>query len=1089
MKKILPEKFLLVKKPPFYLGCIILLFISSFGFAKGSNGVLAKNVYVTGENAKKIAVPIKGKVTELLTNQALPGVSVRVKGTSIGVVTDINGNFTIDAPAKSTLVFTYIGFETVETPVDGRGNYNIQLKASSSNLNEVVVVGYGTQKKTSVTASVSTINTAEIAQKPVVNLTNSLVGRASGLIATQGSGEPGNDGSGLLIRGPATPGRTAPLTVVDGVPRDFSRLDPNTIETLTVLKDAAAVAPYGVAGANGVILITTKAGKSGKPTLTYNAYYGIQNPTSVPKFVNSYQYAMLRNEAIVNDFTYKGIGSIVNGSLAGLYTATDLALFQNHQDPDGHADGHPLDDIIKKNRPIQYHNLSLSGGTDDIKYFASLGFNRQDGMWDPTYLNKFNGSLSVTANATKTTTVNLRVNSYEEDQHYPGYSAGNIIGLAQRQNPTYPLRYTNGLESGYIGASLYGEVYNSGYVVNKNTDLFTQLSIDQKLPIKGLSIKGVVTYESGPDPLGFSGNQTSFSRAYILPVPFTNPRLPAGVLTPGPGVNYVYTIGYQGFQKPTFQENFGVNKMFTYQGLLNYARTFGKSDITAVAVAEYRIVNYQNFFARSINYNLSIDELNYGGPLPTDATVGGSSGGQKQLGYVYRVGYAYDGKYLFEAAGRYDGSYVFAPGHRFGFFPAFSAGWRLSEEKFIKDNFTWVDNLKLRASYGQSGNYPNGGQYQYLSQFGAYSNSAVIGPSATQGISENLQGNPNITWERSKKTDVGFEGSFWKGAFGIEADYFYEKRSNFLVGIGAVLPAEYGVNVGQVNGGILSNHGVELTLTTFKNFSKDLRLDVKGTFTFAKNKILQIFENTSTFNNPNRRQTGRALGEQFGLKALGYYTPNDFINPTSKNPTLKPGIPTPIIPQVYPGDIKYADLSGPNNVPDGKIDANDITDIGPPQTPQIIYGIEPRLTYKNFDLDLLFQGSGLSSIGLSSYYVFPFVDSGSATELVYQNHWTPNNPNARYPVISGTPSPNNTQYSSWFLRNDSYIRLKSAELGYTFSNKLLGHTIRSLRVYAAGQNIFFWTPAMKETIDPENSGSNQNYYQQRVLSLGLNVTF
>jgi len=1082
MKKTLPKKNLIVKKPPFYLGFVILLFISGFSFAKGSNGVLTKSAF-TVEKTGEVAVPIKGKVTEFLTNEALPGVSVRVKGTNIGVVTDLNGNFTIDAPARSTLVFTYVGFEVVEVPADARGNLTIKLKASSSSLNEVVVVGYGTQKKTSVTAAVSTINTAEIAQKPVVNLTNALVGRAAGLIATQGSGEPGFDGSGLLIRGPATNGRTDPLTVVDGVPRDFSRLDPNTIETLTILKDAAAVAPYGVAGANGVILITTKAGKAGKPTLTYSGYYGFQNPTSVPKFVNSYEYATLRNEATVNDSIYRGIATLVGGRLSLPYSAKDIALYQNHQDPDGHPDGHPLNDIIRKNSPIQYHNLSLSGGTDDIKYFASLGFNRQDGMWNTTYLNKINGSLSVTANATKTTTVNLKVNSYEEDGHYPSVAAGSIIDQAQRQNPTYPIQYSNGIGSGYIGQSLYGEIYDSGYGINRNTALFTQLSIDQKLPIKGLSIKGVVTYDTGPDPLRFSGNQTSFSRNYITPIHFTNPVAPNNVF--GPGVVYTYPIAVQG-TKPTFNESYGENKMYTYQGQLNYARSFGKSDITGVLVAEYRNVTWQNFNAQRTNYNLSIPELGYGGPLPTDATNGGSSGGQKQLGYVYSLNYAYAGKYLLGAAGRYDGSYIFAPGHRFGFFPAFSAGWRLSEESFIKDNFSWVDNLKIRGSYGQSGNYPNGGQYQYLSQFGVNGTSAVIGGNATQGITENLQGNPAITWERSKKTDVGFEGSFWRGALGIEADYFYEKRSNFLVTIGAVLPSEYGVNTGQVNGGILSNHGVELTLTTYKNFSSDLRLDVKGTFTFAKNKILQIFENPATYNNPNRRQTGRPLNEQFGLKGIGYYTAADF---SDGKTVLKPGIPVPNFGSVYPGDIKYADISGPNGVPDGKVDANDITDIGHPNIPQIIYGIEPRLTYKGFDLDLLIQGSGLSSIGLNNYYVFPFLGSGSATELVYQDHWTPDNQNAKYPAISGTPSLNNRQNSSWFMRNDSYIRLKSAELGYTFSNKLLGHTIRSLRIFASGQNVFFWTPAMKETIDPENSGSNQNYYQQRVLSFGLNATF
>lgn len=561
-------------------------------------------------------------------DSALQGVTVLVKGTSTSTQTNARGEFTITAAPNSTLVLSSVGFVTNEIALKKHSSVTVRLQSAIQQMNEVVVVGYGTQRRTAITSAVSTVTVTEIAQKPVVNLTNALVGRASGLIATQGSGEPGFDGSGLLIRGPATTGRTAPLTVVDGVPRDFSRLDPNTIATLTVLKDSAAVAPYGVAGANGVILITTKAGETGKPTLTYNGYYGIQNPTSVPRFVNSFQYATLRNEAATNDGTTLP------------YTARDLELFQNHQDPDGHADGHPLDDIIQKNRPIQYHNITLSGGTEDIKYFASIGYNRQDGMWSTTYLNKYNGSLGVTANATKTTTVNLRVNSYQEDQHFPSVGAGTIIGQAQRQNPTFPVYYSNGLASGYIGQSLAGEIYNSGYGLNKNTALLTQLSIDQKLPIKGLSLKGVISYDSGPDPLEFSPNQTSVTRNYSNPIPFTNPVAPNNLF--GPGVVYTYPISIQGSTKPTFTQSYNENKMLTYQGILNYARSFGKSDISGVLVAEYRDVKWQNFSARKINYNLSIDELAFGGPLSTDATNTGSSGGQKQLGYVYKVGYSYD---------------------------------------------------------------------------------------------------------------------------------------------------------------------------------------------------------------------------------------------------------------------------------------------------------------------------------------------------------------------------------------------------------------------------------------------------------------
>jgi TonB-linked SusC/RagA family outer membrane protein len=1019
-------------------------------------------------------VTVKGKVTDASTGQTLPGVSVQIKGSKSGTVTDIDGNFSISAPDDATLVFSFVGYDVTEAAVKKQNFLNVTLRAKPNSLNEVVVVGYGTQKKTSTTAAVSTIPVAENAQKPIVNITNGLVGRAAGLIATQSGGEPGFDGSGLLIRGPATTGRTSPLTVVDGVPRDFSRLDPNSIETITILKDAAAVAPYGVAGANGVILITTKSGKAGKPTLTYNGYYGIQNPTYVPRFVNSYEYALLRNEAAANDGTTKP------------YTQTDIDLFQNHLDPDGHADGHPLEDIIKRNRPIQYHNISMSGGTEDIKYFASIGFNRQDGMWSTTYLNKYNGSLGVTANATKTTTVNLRVNAYEEDQHFPSVGAGSILDQAQRQNPTYPVRYSNGLAAGYIGQSLWSEIYDSGYTLNKNTAWLTQLSIDQKLPLKGLSLKGIVSYDIGPDPLGFSGNNNSLIRTWQTPMPFTNPVSPNGVFAPG--TVYSFPVSTAGVNKPRLSQTSNENKMMTFQGLLNYANTFGKSQVSGTLVAEYRQVRWQNFNASRINYNLSIDELNFGGPLPTDVTVSGSSGGQKQLGYVYRLTYAYNNRYLFETAGRYDGSYIFSPGNRFGFFPSFSAGWRISEESFMKP-IKWVNNLKLRGSYGESGNYPSGGQYQYLSQFGINNNSAVIGGNATQSISENLQGNPNITWERAKKSDIALEGTLFNGLLGFETDFFYEKRSNFLVTIGAVLPGEYGVNTGQVNGGVLSNHGVEFTLTSYKNFSNGLRLDVRGTFTYAKSKLLQVFENAATFNNPNRRQTGRPLGEQFGLKALGYYTPDDFVNPTAQNPTLKAGVPVPNFGQVRVGDLKYADLSGPNGVPDGKVNSDDITDIGHPQTPQIQFGLEPRLSFKNFDLDLLFQGSARSNIQLYNYFVFPFLGSGSATEAVFLDHWTPENLNATYPRISATPSSNNTQTSNWFLRNDSYIRLKSAELGYTIPRKVLGKSISSVRIFASGQNLFTVTPNMKESIDPENNGNNQNYYQQRVISFGVNVTF
>ncbi|MGF7082844.1 SusC/RagA family TonB-linked outer membrane protein [Mucilaginibacter sp. UYCu711] len=1076
---------------------VILLLVTSTIYAKSSKESTTKISALKNANLTNAPlINIKGKITDKATGESLIGATVVIKNTQLAVTTDVNGNYSFNnVDNNATLVITYVGYQTTEVAVNGKTVIDIQLQPSANGLSEVVVVGYGTQKKTSTTAAVSTVDLTEIRQKPVVNITNSLIGRVSGVIARQGTGEPGQDGSTFTIRGAATTGRTGALTIVDGVPRDFSRLDPNSIATITILKDAAAVAPYGVAGANGVVVITTKQGKTGKPVLSYNGYYGVQNPTRTPKFVDAVQYAKLVNEAAIND-------KPTDTPPAKLpFSDRDIELYGNGLDPDGHANAHPLDGIIRKNNPIQYHNFTLTGGTEDVKYFASFGYNRQDGMWSTTFLNKFNGSLGLTVNATKSTTVDIKVNGYQEDQHYPSVGAGSIFRQAYRQTPTTPVLYSNGLAAGYIGQSLYGEIYNSGYEIDKNNSLLTQISINQKLPIKGLSIKGVLSYDKGPDPLNFSPVQNSTVRIHTLPASLTSPQLPAptaAVPAPvyGPGVAYTFPLSYQGQTTTTQKSN--VNNMATYQGMLNYAGTFGKSEITGLFVTEYRNVNWEYFQAARINYSLSLEDLDFGGTVPSNSTVNGLSGGQKQLGYVYRFTYGYAGKYFAEAAGRYDGSYVFAPGHRFGFFPAFSAAWRISEEDFMK-NISWINNLKLRTSYGVSGNYPNirngldrlGDQYNSLDQFGVNGASGVIGNGITQGIAENLQGNPAITWETAKKFDVGVEGTFWNGILGIEADYFYENRSNFLVDQTGVLPKEYGVTLGQVNGGKLSNKGIDLTISSFKQFSNDLRLDIRGTFTYAKSKVVQKFELASTYNNPNRRETGRPLGEQFGLQSLGYYTSNDFVDPTLHSLTLKPGVPVPNYGPVKPGDIKYADINGPANdgKPDGKVDANDQTDIGFPVVPQIIYSLEPHLTFKNFDLDLLFQGTGRSSLILNGFFAFPFSETGSVTELAYSNHWTPNNPNALYPRIGSAPTSNNREPSTHFLRNTSYLRLRSAEFGYTFSHKLLGNAFKALRIYTSGQNLFTWTPYMKEFVDPENSANAETYYQQRVITIGVNATF
>lgn len=994
--------------------------------------------------------------------ETLPGVTVTLQGSSTAVSSDMNGNFSINIPdGKGVLIFHFVGFADQELTVKGKDKLQVQLKTGSKSLDEVIVVGYGTQKRSSVTAAVSTIKGKDLASQPVANITDALGGHVAGVLFTQSSGEPGKDGADIQIRGVSTTGNSQPLVIVDGVPRNYTQIDPNSIESVSVLKDAAAVAPYGLAGANGVLLITTKKGKSGKPTLSYNSYYGWQNPTVLTKFVNAYQYATLFNAADDN----------AHPAAPHAYSADDLQKFKDHSDPNGHPDHDVLSELITRNAPMSSNNLQLSGGSDNVRYYTGIGYLSQDGLWGPTNYKRYNLTANIEADATKTTKVSVSINGRVEDGRYPGISSGSIFYQAFRTPPIAPLTFTNGLPGSYISRSAYGNIHGSGYADSLGHTVLSQLSIEQQLPfIKGLSIKGVVSYDYNPFNASKPGDQsapiTSFSRVWLTPINY---------YSYDPTTKAITLAGNDGPSNPQYYESFAESQAFTYQGYLNYHNTFGKSDVTGLVVLESRNTKASVFSAGRINYNIPIPELNNGSSNSTDISNGGYSFESKQLSAVYRATYAYDNKYLFEASGRYDGNYYFAPGHRFVFFPSFAAGWRLSEEPFIKDNFSWINNLKVRGSWGVSGQLA-GGPFQYLSSYQLYGNSAVLNYGGTQGLSENPQANPFITWEQAKKTDVGIEGTLWNGALTFEADYFYEKRTNMLVPPTVTAPGEYGIALAQTNGGAMNNRGIELTLGTTHRFNKDLSVSLSGNITYAHNKLLQVYETSATYDNPNRRITGRPLGTRFGFQSVGFFTPDDF----DASGNLKPGIASQPWGQVYPGDIRYKDVNG-----DGKIDNNDIVPIGKSYNPEIVYGISPSVNYKGFDLSLLFQGAANRD-----FYdgVYPFDNSASAT-IDALNYWTPSNPNAANPRITTQPTANNTQTSSFWIRNGSYLRLKTADIGYSLPASVM-HALhmQSIRFYIAGQNLLTWSPI--KNFDPEVSSSTGQYYPQiKVVTVGVNVTF
>ncbi|WP_185213144.1 SusC/RagA family TonB-linked outer membrane protein [Sphingobacterium mizutaii] len=995
---------------------------------------------------------IRGQVTD--GKIPLVGASVIILETQQGTSTDTKGEFALEVAIGQTLKVTYTGMAEFALQVTDQQPLSIVLNDAQSGIDEVVVVGYGTQKKTSVTAAVSTMKGAEIASVPISNLSNGLGGRMAGVMVKQGSGEPGRDGSNIFIRGISSTGTTQPLIIVDGIPRSFQQLDPNSIESFSVLKDAAAVAPYGVAGANGVILVTTKKGKVGAPTLSYNGWIGFQNPVVLPDYVNSFQYATLRNAAARNE------------GLDEPYSASDLQKFQDGSDPDAFPTFKDIwGDLTNPNAILTNHNLEITGGAERVKYYASLGYQFQEGMWPTTNTERFNLAVNLEAQVTSSTTATLTLNGRKQNDLYPPVSTGRIFELIGYLHPLYgPLRFSNGLPGTFVTGSLF----ESGYQKLNTTSLYSQLSIEQKInAVPGLKFKGTVAY----DP-SFLSNKT-----WLLPVHKASLDRSQ---TP-----YVINDGIWGQTKPSLRQATDHSAQLTYQAGVNYDRAFGKHNINVLGLFEAKSNDLVSLMAERRNFNLTIDELNMGSSSQADMSTGGASSASRQMGLVYRVAYDYAQKYLLEASGRYDGSYYFAPEQRFGFFPAFSAGWRLSEEKFLKNKVAWLDNLKIRASYGEVGALA-GSPFQFMSTYSVLGTNYVLGNSAVQGIREKAEPNPNITWERAKKTDIGLEANLWKGLLNLEIDYFYEKRSNMLLNPDVIVPAEYGIGLSQVNAGVMDNRGFDLTASSSYRFSDDLRVSLGANLTYAKNKLIQVFETPTTFNNPNRRRTGRPLGTQFGYNALGYFQQSDF----DGSGNLKPGIALQPWGAVQPGDIRYQDINS-----DGKINDDDITVIGDPTaSPQIIFGFSPSVQYKSFGLELLFQGAGKTDWYYHPLSIMPFWD----TMLPYvQNfdYWTPENTDASNPRLTSAPTVNNSQTSSFWMGDASYLRLKSATLSYSLPAQVLEKIkMQNIRVFLSGQNLLTWTNLINydPEIGPNNSwipNGSWGYPNQRTFSLGLNITF
>jgi TonB-linked SusC/RagA family outer membrane protein len=987
---------------------------------------------------------VRGTVTDS-NGEPVIGATIVVQGDATkGTVTDIDGNFILsNLPENAVLQITYVGMKPQEISTAGRSTIDVIMEADMELLEELVVVGYGVQKKVSVSGSVSSISTKDITKSSTSNLSNALVGRLPGLIGINESGKPGS-GSRLYIRGMGTWNDSNPLMIVDGVERDFTTMDPNDVESITILKDAAAAAVYGARAANGVILVTSKRGTEGKPKVTLNAHYGVKDYTRYPELATPYEWGITRNQAYLMDGVSKDDPRIFPEDQLNRYKS-------------GEEGTDWFRETFSNNASQIYANLNVSGGNERAKYFVSVGHHNEDALIDNFRYKKFNIRSNVDLAVSDRLNISLDIDAKTTSYDTPGWSVEYLFEMTPRQNPTYNSYHPNGLPVNTTGEHLLEMVHNSGGNEQTSNNFNTIFKADYKLPLDGLTARGMFSY----------GKRYNFNKSFFIPYTMYD-------VNDNGDITNSKVVG----EKSKLDESFSQGYGYTYTLSLNYNKTFNEHDVGALLLYEEETSNGNWFSAYRTNFvSDAVPQFNAGGDL--EKSNNGSANEWARNGLVGRVNYAYKGTYMLETSFRYDGSITFPKESRYGFFPSISAAWRISEESFIKDNYSFVDNLKLRASYGTLGN-DRVALWQYMSDFG-FSNVATIGGNNISSIAvyNNLVPNPNITWEKSSTLNFGLEGMLWQGLLSGEIDWFYKKTTDILAPQIRTIPSTFGANLPDVNYGILENKGIEVSLNHANKIS-DFSYSIGGNFSFVRNKVIKFDESETTpeyykvvgkpFSHVSNKRPYYGL---VGMKAIGIFQTKEEISssPVQFNGGQKPG------------DVKYADV---NN--DGVVNEYDLAVVSPyGSIPEIVYGMNMSAGWKNFELSALFQGVANKSIMLDRYGNTMFLD-GTSNYFKYltEDAWSPENTNASFPRPHVGLNTNNHRASSVWVMNASYLRLKNIELSYTFSDL---NRLNGLRLYVNGNNLLTFD-SLAGIMDPESpSGAAQYYPQMKSVNFGINLTF
>ncbi|WP_320018949.1 TonB-dependent receptor [Labilibaculum manganireducens] len=1028
-----------------------------------SLGCVLAVFFILGSQIVSAQVNVKGNVSDE-SGEPLVGATVFIKGTVSGTVTDLDGNFAIGIPGNSEkLVFSFIGYETKEELIGARNFISVILQQKREGLDEIVVVGYGTQKRQYVTGAVSQISGKDLLKAPVGNITNMLGGMVSGVVSLQQSGQPGADGASIIVRG------TGAKYIVDGIARSISEIDPNEIASISVLKDASSASVYGL-DANSVVIVTTKRGVASPSKITFTGGFGVSNNALMMDMLDGPEYAYWYNKAREMDGD------------APVFSSLHVEKMQNGDDSDGWGNTNWYKETFGVGKTKNF-NVNATGGTENIKYFVSLGNYNQEGNVKGFDYDRINLRSNIDAVISNNLNLTFDISGRIEDRKRPGYSASpgdwnNIPQQAMRALPYVP-KEMNGVPVSTRTASSYVSPLAAsdltGYYKVKTNVIQTNAALNYKVPfVKGLNLKFMTAYDIS--------YQTS--KAFSTPY-YTN--VATAPTSAAEDISYVNTYDARG-TNTSLVEGLSHSTNLTTNTSIKYENEFGLHNVSFLALMETIKKEGNNFGAYGYGFDiLELDELNYAS-LADKTKVSGGSYEQRQAGFLGRVTYGYANKYLAEMSLRYDGSYVFGgmtKGKRWSPFPAASLGWRVSEEDWFKNNFTKVDNLKLRGSVGLTGTTEIA-PYYYLNTLSLIENVVVLGGVSNNGLITSRPANINLTWAKALQYNFGFDASLWNGKLGVEFDVFYKYIFDMLSVSDATYPDSYGGYVyGYENNNKQDHKGFEIALT-HRNKIGDFSYNIGINATYTKRRWLKYGDSANT---PDwLKMTGKEVGAQVGFIAEGLFQSQEEID----NSALIAG------KDVRVGDIKYRDRNG-----DGKISyEQDRGYIGKSSYPKFVGGFTFNGNWKGIDVAVLMQGAVGRDVALTGVYsngvmdntsmTKPFYHGGNSPKYLLENSWREDNTNGEFPRLAlVTASSNNAFSSSFWYRNGDYLRLKTLQIGYTMPKQWVSSIgMDNLRIYAEGKNLLTFSHLAKYNIDPEQPGVSNGYYpQQRIISMGVNLTF